>query len=220
MGILKKTPGKDFTVLNLTDIHWDIVAWMPGNKEYETVVGTIRELIARTQPDLITVSGDLSWGMAVESYVAVADLLDSFGIPWAPVWGNHDNQSIDNQNARYQAQKHSQRIGHFLHALRQKTLELLLIEIAHRPQQIGQNSAVYKGRKDLAQLPQRVFDTLQPEQQEKHQNTQADGSKYGKHQVRISSLVRIFHFIPSFPKQIVHTVVSIPVLIPVRLNNL
>ena len=90
MRILKKTPGKDFTVLNLTDIHWDIVAWMPGNKEYETVVGTIRELIARTQPDLITVSGDLSWGMAVESYVAVADLLDSFGIPWAPVWGNHD----------------------------------------------------------------------------------------------------------------------------------
>ena len=92
MRILSKTAGKDFTVLNLTDIHWDIVAWAPGNQEYETVVGTIRELVQRTKPDLITISGDLSWGMAVESYVAVADLMDSFGIPWAPVWGNHDHE--------------------------------------------------------------------------------------------------------------------------------
>ena len=90
MRILPKTADKDFTVLNLTDIHWDIVAWAPGNQEYETVISTIQELIQRTQPDLITISGDLSWGMAVESYVAVADLMDSFGIPWAPVWGNHD----------------------------------------------------------------------------------------------------------------------------------
>ena len=90
MRILAKAADKDYTVLNLTDIHWDIVAWMPGNEEYETVVGTIRELIARVQPDLITISGDLSWGMAIESYVAVADLMDSFNIPWAPVWGNHD----------------------------------------------------------------------------------------------------------------------------------
>lgn len=90
MRILTKTAGKDFVILNLTDIHWDIVAWAPGNQEYETVVGTVRELIRRVQPDLITISGDLSWGMAVESYTAVADLMDSFGIPWAPVWGNHD----------------------------------------------------------------------------------------------------------------------------------
>lgn len=100
MRTLTKAADKDFTVLNLTDIHWDIVAWKPGNREYETVVGTIRELINRTQPDLITVSGDLSWGMAVESYVAVADLLDSFGIPWAPVWGNHDYEKPEvNQGA-------------------------------------------------------------------------------------------------------------------------
>ena len=100
MGILRKAAGKDFTILNLTDIHWDIVAWAPGNEQYETVMGTIRELIARTQPDLITISGDLSWGMAVESYVAVADVMDRFGIPWAPVWGNHDyEKSAVNQGA-------------------------------------------------------------------------------------------------------------------------
>ena len=95
MRILAKAPGKDFTVLNLTDIHWDIVAWAPGQQEYEMVVGTIREVVRRTQPDLITISGDLSWGMAVESYVAVADLMDSFGIPWAPVWGNHDHEKAE-----------------------------------------------------------------------------------------------------------------------------
>lgn len=107
MRVLTKTADKDFTVLNLTDIHWDIVAWAPGNQEYETVVGTIRELIQRTQPDLITISGDLSWGMAVESYVAVADLMDSFGIPWAPVWGNHDYEKPEvNQGAVEEFAKH------------------------------------------------------------------------------------------------------------------
>ena len=53
MPILPKTADKDFTVLNLTDIHWDIVAWAPGNQEYETVISTIQELIQRTQPWLI-----------------------------------------------------------------------------------------------------------------------------------------------------------------------
>ena len=107
MRVLTKTADKDFTVLNLTDIHWDIVAWAPGNQEYETVVGTIRELIQRTQPDLITISGDLSWGMAVESYVTVADLMDSFGIPWAPVWGNHDYEKPEvNQGAVEEFAKH------------------------------------------------------------------------------------------------------------------
>ena len=90
MRILEKAPEKDFLVLNLTDIHWDIVAWKPGNEEYEAVVKTVTTLVNRVKPDLITVSGDLSWGMAVESYIAVADFLDGFGIPWAPVWGNHD----------------------------------------------------------------------------------------------------------------------------------
>ena len=95
MRTLSKAPGKDFIVLNLTDIHWDIVAWTPGNQEYEIVTKTIHELISRTHPDLISISGDLSWGMAAESYVAVADLIDSFGIPWAPVWGNHDFEKPD-----------------------------------------------------------------------------------------------------------------------------
>ena len=107
MRILTKAAPKDFTVLNLTDIHWDIVAWNPGNPEYETVVGTVRELVRRTLPDLITISGDLSWGMAVESYVAVADLLDSFGIPWAPVWGNHDyEKTAVNQAAVEEFSRH------------------------------------------------------------------------------------------------------------------
>lgn len=107
MRVLTKAADKDYTVLNLTDIHWDIVAWKPGNDEYEMVVATIKELVRRTQPDLITVSGDLSWGMAVESYVAVADLLDGFGIPWAPVWGNHDYEKPEvNQGAVEEFARH------------------------------------------------------------------------------------------------------------------
>ena len=35
-------------------------------------------------------------------------------------------------------------------------------------------------------------------QQEEYHNAQADGTKNGHHQIKISSLVRIFHGIPSF----------------------
>ena len=107
MRILRKTEDKDFTVLNLTDIHWDIVDWKPGNEQYEAVIKTIKPLVDRIQPDLITVSGDLSWGMAVESYVAVADLLDGFGIPWAPVWGNREHEKEEvNQGAAEEFSRH------------------------------------------------------------------------------------------------------------------
>ena len=40
------------------------------------------------------------------SFELFCDFMDSFGIPWAPVYGNHDNESrkgIDWQNARFEA---------------------------------------------------------------------------------------------------------------------
>ena len=53
---------------------------------------TLAYLIEHCKPDLITVSGDIAWAGALESYANFSDLLDSYGIPWAPVFGNHDNQ--------------------------------------------------------------------------------------------------------------------------------
>jgi len=53
---------------------------------------TLRALIERTHPDLITIAGDLAWAGEMESYENLCCELDQYNIPYAPVWGNHDNQ--------------------------------------------------------------------------------------------------------------------------------
>ncbi len=85
---LKKTPGEDFVVLNLADIQL-------GDENVFAKEGTyslelITKLIEANDPDLITLSGDNAWGPV--SYMEVVSWLDSFGIPWAPVMGNHDGE--------------------------------------------------------------------------------------------------------------------------------
>ncbi len=92
MITLQKKPGKDFKILNLTDPQLSTEEWAEGHKNRTILTNTITELVEVTKPDLITISGDLAWAGHDASYDALADFLDSFNIPWAPIWGNHDNQ--------------------------------------------------------------------------------------------------------------------------------
>ena len=92
MLTLKKTPGRDFILLNLSDPQLGDEEWAPDHPHRRILEGTVRELVRRVSPDLITVSGDLAWAGNDLAYDALADFLDGFGIPWAPMWGNHDNQ--------------------------------------------------------------------------------------------------------------------------------
>lgn len=89
---LEKSPDKDFIVLNLTDIHLDNAEWREGRIEKQIIEYVIEELINRVQPDLITVSGDLSYAGNTTAYKKVGELLEKYDIPWAPVWGNHDHE--------------------------------------------------------------------------------------------------------------------------------
>ena len=92
MITLKKEQGKDFRILNLTDTQLAAHDWDKDHKNYRIITRTVYELVKRVEPDLITVTGDISWAGDDEAYDAFADYLDSFGRPWAPIWGNHDNQ--------------------------------------------------------------------------------------------------------------------------------
>jgi hypothetical protein len=89
---LNKTPGKDFVILNITDPHfadYDIRALMAGTES-----ATIRRLVKTVRPDLITVTGDLICSdYAAHSLKRICALFESFRIPWAPVFGNHDDES-------------------------------------------------------------------------------------------------------------------------------
>lgn len=85
---LEKNPDEDFVILNLTDIQLGEENVFGKDGEYSFEL--IRKLVNDLKPDLITLSGDNAWGYI--SYIETIELLESFGIPWAPVMGNHDGQ--------------------------------------------------------------------------------------------------------------------------------
>jgi hypothetical protein len=91
---LEKKTGEHFVILNLTDIQLTV-----SEIEFEAEIvrraqKTINELIKDIKPDLITVTGDQCFG-AKKALLFVGNLIDQYDIPWAPVFGNHDNQEDD-----------------------------------------------------------------------------------------------------------------------------
>ena len=88
---IKKDKNKDFVILNLTDLNLDRRDW--NNQDMiDFVYKTIDELIKRTNPDLITFSGDFSAAEFPECYEKSRKLFEHFNLPWTFVMGNHDNQ--------------------------------------------------------------------------------------------------------------------------------
>lgn len=73
----------------------EIAAWDPTH--FDAQCGDhIRSLVAQTDPDLIFITGDIVYGSFDDNGSALrwfCKLMDSFAIPWAPVFGNHDNES-------------------------------------------------------------------------------------------------------------------------------
>lgn len=94
MKIIEKKPEKDFILLNLSDPQLGDLDYGEDNLANKVLIRTITELIDAEHPDLITVSGDLAYGEQYRAYREFASMMESFGIPWAPVWGNHDDQCL------------------------------------------------------------------------------------------------------------------------------
>ena len=93
MITIKKNPNKNFVVLNLTDIQLSFKEFDKSHIARKILDHTVGTLIKRTEPDLITISGDLCCEHEDKGYDAFADYFESLGIPWAPIFGNHDNMS-------------------------------------------------------------------------------------------------------------------------------
>ncbi len=89
-----------FKILQLTDTH------IGGSV---TTIGLDRrafdacyDLIKRTKPDLIILTGDLVYPIPIQSFSTnnlvplwqLAEFMNSVGIPWAMVYGNHDTELI------------------------------------------------------------------------------------------------------------------------------
>lgn len=73
----------------------EIAEWKPQNTN-RNCYNVIREAIERTQPHLIIFTGDLVYGEFDDNGINfrnIVSFFDSFKIPWAPVFGNHDNET-------------------------------------------------------------------------------------------------------------------------------
>ena len=73
----------------------EIEAWTPDR--FDALCGDhVRSLVAQAKPDLIILTGDLVYGSFDDSgstFSWFCRMMDSLGVPWAPVFGNHDNES-------------------------------------------------------------------------------------------------------------------------------
>ncbi len=89
---INKEKNKDFVILNLTDPQLETEEWEEGHINRKILEYTVSKLINETHPDLITVSGDISSAASHKAYTNFAGMINAYNIPWAVVWGNHDNQ--------------------------------------------------------------------------------------------------------------------------------
>ncbi|MBR3819261.1 MAG: metallophosphoesterase [Clostridia bacterium] len=90
---IEKNPDEDFIILNLSDVQLkdELVYDEKGEKTAEMIDNLVKE----TEPDLITLTGDNAWGTM--AYIELIRQIDAYGIPWAPVMGNHDGQCLINE---------------------------------------------------------------------------------------------------------------------------
>ncbi len=104
--------GREVTVLQLSDLqlmsmdgvrnetrYQQIFAAFYGDNvhdQYTQVWRYVDEAIERTKPALIVLAGDLIYGQTDDGgalWLEVCEQMDSYGIPWFVVFGNHDNES-------------------------------------------------------------------------------------------------------------------------------
>ena len=90
--------GDDFKILCLTDIQ------LHDGDTIDITKHIADTLVEREQPDMIVFLGDLlndsTEYSTVEMPKKVVSLLDSYDIPWAPVFGNHDNDDYKPEGSK------------------------------------------------------------------------------------------------------------------------
>ena len=92
--------------LNPTMIEW----WSRANID-KTCFNYITELVENERPDLILLTGDIVYGEFDDSGIIwkrIIQFMDSLNIPWAPIFGNHDNETakgVEWQCAQLEAAK-------------------------------------------------------------------------------------------------------------------
>ena len=90
---------RELKILQLTDIHIG-GGWMSFNKD-RMAINTVAALITAEKPDLVVVTGDISYPVPFQSGTfnnktsakIFISLMEKLGVPWTVTFGNHDTES-------------------------------------------------------------------------------------------------------------------------------
>ncbi|MGN1042814.1 MAG: metallophosphoesterase [Christensenellales bacterium] len=101
-----KEAGRDFRILQLTDLHFGrgILSFGKDKLAHNAVV----TLVERVKPDLIIITGDNIYPLPMFSGTInnlreskyVGNLMEQFGIPWTMTFGNHDTEPFATHSRR------------------------------------------------------------------------------------------------------------------------
>lgn len=85
--------NSEFKVLQVTDLHYHLPH---KTKETDNIV---KQLVEENTPDMIVITGDSTFGPTNMLYAKhIVKLFDGFKIPWAIVYGNHDDEGKADKN--------------------------------------------------------------------------------------------------------------------------
>ncbi len=91
-----------FKIIQFTDIHY-----IHNDPRSFTALENIKNVLSIEKPDLIIITGDIIFGKpAAESFKDVLNTINSFDIPFAFTFGNHDNEHELSNNKLYQISKY------------------------------------------------------------------------------------------------------------------
>ena len=103
-NLLIAKENKDIKILQLSDVQINNIVEMGYSLDI------VKTTIKKANPDLIVLTGDnLNKDATIWYLERFRDFMDSFEIPWALVYGNHDydaNISIETQNQMYESSKY------------------------------------------------------------------------------------------------------------------
>ena len=97
---LRVNEDGSFKVVVLTDVHGDntdINGTSAASINYQTTIENIKTIVDREQPDLVLFGGDNFWQVTTEERARecieyMVSYIEEKQIPWAHVYGNHDDE--------------------------------------------------------------------------------------------------------------------------------
>lgn len=97
--VIVKEEGKSFRILQLTDIH--IGGSLGTRKKDKRALAAVEKIVKNAKADFVAVTGDMVYPMPLlnqgtrnnlKSSKMFASLMESLGVDWTVVFGNHDSE--------------------------------------------------------------------------------------------------------------------------------